>query len=126
MDNSIITLPNSILSDGKVINWNKNQKRRYEFNLRFKLDSKVSALKEISDKIKLVLKTNPDIIQDNINVNFTEILEDSIKLNIYFYTPIVDYVKFLEFKNEINILILSLLEKEGVQLAYPTQRIIKF
>lgn len=126
MDNSIITLPNSILSDGKVINWNKNQKRRYEFDLRFKLDSKVSALKEISDKIKLVLNTNPNIIQDNINVNFTEILEDSIKLNIYFYTPIVDYVKFLEFKNEINILILSLLEKEGVQLAYPTQRIIKF
>ena len=37
---------------------------------------------EISNRIKFVLKTNKDIIQDNINVNFTEILEDSVKLNV--------------------------------------------
>lgn len=124
MDNSIITLPNSILADGKVINWNENQKRRYEFNLRFKLNSNVTTLKEISNRIKFVLKTNKDIIQDNINVNFTEILNDSVNLNIYFYTPIVEYTNFLEFKSEINIMILSMLEKEGVELAYPTQSVV--
>ena len=124
MDNSLITLPNSILSDGKVINWNENQKRRYEFNLRFKLNSNVTILKEMSNRIKFVLKTNKDIIQDNINVNFTEILDDSVKLNIYFYTPIVEYTKFLEFKSEINIMILAMLEKEGIELAYPTQSIV--
>lgn len=124
MDNTIVTLPNSILSDGKVINWNKIEKRRYEFNLRFKLNSNVTTLKEISNRIKFVLKTNKDILQDNINVNFTEILEDSVKLNIYFYTSIVDYTKFLEFKSEINIMILSMLEKEGIELAFPTQSVV--
>ena len=79
---------------------------------------------EISNRIKFVLKTNKDIIQDNINVNFTEILNDSVNLNIYFYTPIVEYTKFLEFKSEINIMILSMLEKEGVELAYPTQSVV--
>lgn len=124
MDNSVITLPNSILSDGKVTNWNENKKRKYEFNLRFKLNSNVTTLKEISNRIKFVLKTNKDIIQDNINVNFIEILEDSVKLNVYFYTSIVEYTKFLEFKSEINIMILSMLEKEGIELALPTQSVV--
>lgn len=123
-DNSLITVPNSILSDGQVINWSKNCKRRYEFNLRFKLDSNITTLKEISNRIRFVLKTNKDIIQDSINVNFTQILEDSINLNIYFYTPIVEYSEFLEFKSEINIMILAMLEKERIQLAYPTQSVV--
>lgn len=124
MDNSLITVPNSILSDGKVINWSKNVKRKYEFNLRFKLNSNVSTLKEISNRIKFVLKTNKDIIQDNINVNFTDILDDSVVLNIYFYTNIVEYTEFLKFKSDINMIILSLLEKENIELAYPTQTIM--
>ena len=124
LNNAIVTLPNSILSDGKVTNWNKVLKRRYEFNLKFKLNSNVTVLKEISNRIKFVLKTNKDIIPDSINVNFSEILEDGINLNIYFYTPIVDYVKFIEFKSEINMMILSMLEKEGIELAYPTSNVI--
>lgn len=124
MDNSLVTIPNSTLSDGKVINWSKNVKRKYEFNLRFKLNSNISTLKEISNRIKFVLKTNKDIIQDNINVNFTEILEDSVVLNIYFYTNIVEYREFLKFKSDINMIILSMLEKENVELAYPTQVVL--
>lgn len=125
MDNSLITVPNSVLADGKVVNWSKNIKRKYEFNLRFKLNSNVATLKEISNRIKFVLKTNKDIIQDNININFTNISEDAIVLNIYFYTGIVEYTEFLKFKSDINMLILSILEKEKVELAYPTKIVIQ-
>lgn len=124
MDNSLVTVPNSILADGQVMNWSKNFKRKYEFNLRFKLDSNITVLKEMSNRIRFVLKTNKDIIPDDIHINFTEILEDSIKLNIYFYTTIVNYSDFLEFKSDINMIILSMLEKEGIKLAYPTQSIV--
>lgn len=65
-----------------------------------------------------------NVISDNINVNFTQILDDSLNLNIYFYTPIVIYRDFLKFKNEINIIILNILDKEGIKLAYPTKNII--
>lgn len=125
LDNYVVTLPNSLLSDGKVANWSKNYKRRYDFNLRFRLDSDVKLLKEIGNRIKFVLKTNKDIISEDIHVNFTQILEDSINLNVYFYTTIVDYSDFLEFKSEINMIILALLEKEGIKLAYPSYEIIK-
>lgn len=119
-ENTLITIPNSVLADGKVINWSKNVKRRYEFNLRFKLNSNVTLLKEISNRIKFVLKTNKDIIQDNINVNFTNIAEDAIVLNVYFYTNIVDYTEYLAFKSDINIMILGMLEKENIELVAPT------
>ena len=43
---------------------------------------------------------------------------------MYFYTNIVEYTEFLKFKSDINMIILSLLEKENIELAYPTQTIM--
>jgi MscS family membrane protein len=70
-----------------------------------------------------VLANNPHVIENTIQVNFAEISDSSNNIKMFMYINETDYLKFLNIKEEILCSLLVLLEKENVELAYPTQTI---
>lgn len=122
-DNSVVTIPNSILSNEVIANWSKLEKRKLEISLRLPLEIKAQELEILSKKFKIVLENNKDILEDSIQVDVNKIKEDNIEISIVLYTSITEYNKFLNIKQEININILKILEAEGIKLAYPGRNV---
>lgn len=122
-DSTLVTIPNSVITNNSIINWSRLEKRRYIQNVKLPLETNSETLERIVGRLKFVFQTNEKIIQDPINVHFTSIDPDGINLQIYFFTEIIEYVPFLEFKQEVNEQILKILESENVKIAYPGQNV---
>lgn len=123
LNNTIITIPNATITSESVVNWNKLKSRRLDFNLNLSMATTADKIKDIVDKLKLILRNNPDILPETVQVNFDEIGSYSSDIKIYFYINETEYNKFLDAKQKIYCDILELIERENVDLAYPTQTV---
>lgn len=123
INNTLITIPNSVITSEYVINWNTLKSRRLDLVLNLELNTTTEKIKKIIKEIKLVLATNPHVIEDTIQVNFAEIGSCSSDIKMFMYIDETNYIKFLNIKEEILCSLLELVEKENIELAYPTQTV---
>lgn len=122
-ENSIVNIPNSIIANESLINCSKIEKRRYKINLGIALETPLSKVKTVEEKIKTMLKEKENVMDDSIIVKFDKITDNTINLLIYAFTDSVDYGSFLKQKEEINFKIMQILESENVELAYDTKTV---
>lgn len=122
-DNSIITIPNATITSESIVNWNKIQSRRLDFVLNLSMNTVSEKIKNVVEKIKLILRNNPDVLPETVQVSLDEIASYSIDIKIFLYINETDYRKFLTSKEKIYCDILELVERENIDLAYPTQTI---
>lgn len=122
-ENSVVNVPNSILSNSSIINWSKMEKRRYKFDLTIELETPLNKLESLKKNIEEMLKKHEDVIDDSIIVKFDEITERGINILVYVYTNSVDYTSFLNAKENINYKIMQILEEEHIKLAYDTKTV---
>ena len=123
INNQIIVVPNSILADSSLINATKREKRRYELRLTLELTTPLEKVHELSDILKEVLNSHTSILKNSILVYFDTISDNGIDLQIVAYTSIIDFNQFIAFKEQLNYEILATVEKQQVELAYPSQTI---
>lgn len=123
VSNSIITIPNSVITSNYVINWSRLASRRMDLVLNLHLDTPTDTIRKLVKQIKFVLENNSDVIKDTVQVHTSAIAASSVDVSIYFYVKETDYVKFLGVKENILYDILDVVVKENVDLAYPTQTI---
>lgn len=123
MNNSLVTIPNSKIASEYVINWNRLKSRRVDITLNLDLNTSTEKIKKTIKEIKLVLKNNSHVIEDTIQVHFDQIASCSSDIKIFLYVNETEYVKFLNAKQEILCSLLTLIEKENIELAYPTQTV---
>lgn len=122
-DNTIITIPNSIVTSEYIKNWNKLKSRRFDCVLNLSMETSVEKIKKIITQMKLVLKEHPKVKPDTVEVFFNQVASYSNDIKIFLYVNETNYIKFSKIKEEIYCSLLELLEKENVDLAYPTQTI---
>ena len=118
-DNSLVNIPNGVLSNEAVINWSKMEKRKYKLNLKLPLDTPVEVLQRIISKIYFMLINNQNVINEDTYVKLDEIESDGVSIMIYVFTNSVDYDSYMNCKENINKSILEILEKEDIDLAFP-------
>ncbi len=122
-ENSLVNVPNSIISNTSVINWSKMEKRRYKANIKIDLSTSVDKLQELKKRILDMLHEREGIIDDSTMVKFDNVSEDGLNLLIYTYTDSVDYESYLSEVEDINYKILKILKEENIELAYDTTNV---
>ena len=122
-DNTIITIPNSVVTTEYVKNWNKLKSRRFDCILTLDKETSVEKTKKLISQIKLVLKQNSKVNSDTVEVFLNDISSYSNDIKIFLYINEVNYIKFSKIKEEIYYDLVELLEKENIELAFPTQTV---
>lgn len=122
-ENTLVTIPNSTLSNASITNWSKLEKRRFDINLNLPLETSSEKIQDIISKLDIVLNSNEDVVKDSVRINFNKIDTDGINIWIYLYTTNTIYDDYFRFKQEINECVLKVLEAEKVKLAYPGRRV---
>jgi small-conductance mechanosensitive channel len=119
-----LVLSNKELTTASIRNFKKMKKRRISFGFGVTYDTPLKKLKKIPDIIKSVINSEKLENVDRLDrVHFTEFGDFSLNFEIIYYMKSQDYVKYRDTQQEINFRILEAFEKEGIEMAFPTQTI---
>ncbi|MBP3041410.1 mechanosensitive ion channel family protein [Bacillaceae bacterium Marseille-Q3522] len=120
-EQSLVTVPNSILSNEAITNWSKMGKRRVILRLDIAFDTPRYQIEQTVSAIKTYLKNHTGIHQDAIMVTFDQITAGSIEIFIQYFTVTTVWEEYLNIKQEVNYKILEIFEQENVEISVPTQ-----
>ena len=120
-NNAVITIPNSTITSTYIVNWNRLTTRRFDCVLNLSLDTSSEKIKKIVKEIRFVLENNPIVLRETVEVSLDEITSCSSNIKIFLYVKEADYSRYLKVKQDILCSLLFLIEKENIELAYPTQ-----
>ncbi len=116
-----LVISNKELTNASVRNFRKLEKRRVTFTLGVTYDTKSEKLRKISEIIKNIFESVE--LADLDRVNFTEFGDFSLKFLIIYYVNSSDWGKYLETQESINFAIKEAFEREGIEMAFPTNTV---
>ena len=116
-----LVLANSVLTTTSVRNFKKLRKRRIIFHFGVTYDTPIEKLKKIPDMVRKIVDGNELATVDRIH--FKEFGDFSLNFEIVYYMNSKDYAKYMDTQQEINFAIKEAFEKEGIEMAFPTQTI---
>jgi len=119
-DKRPLYVPNSVFMTIAVENPSRMTNRRiYEtIGLRYGDADKIGLV--VSD-VKTMLLEHPEIdTEATLIVNLVSFSASSLDFFIYTFTKTTDWVRFHEIKQDIMLKIISIVEKHGTEIAFPT------
>jgi small-conductance mechanosensitive channel len=116
-----LVVPNTELTAADINNFSDMETRRIQFNIGVAYETERKKLEKINDYIK-------EIIEGIENVEFRrshlkEFGDSALIFEVVFVVNDNDYNVYMDIRQKINFAILKKLEKESIEIAYPTQKI---
>lgn len=122
-ENSIVTIPNSTITNESLINWSKMKKRRYKENFELELSTPLKKICDVENKLIEMLENHPRVLKDSLVVKFDKVTSNGYNILINIYTDALNYEDYLATSENINFKIMDILNKEKVELAYPSNSV---
>ena len=114
-----LVFSNTDLTNSRVRNYKKMDKRRVVFKLGVTYQTNLQQLKEIPVIITNIIKSINDTVFDR--THFFSYGDFSLIFEVVYYVISSDYNKYMDIQQEINFKIKEEFEKRGIKFAYPTQ-----
>ena len=122
-ENSIVTIPNSTISNEALINWSKMKKRRYKQDFVIELSTPLKKVCDVQSKITTMLENHSRVSKEGLVVKFDKVTNSGYNILVRVFTDAISYTDFLNTSENINLNIMDILQKEKVELAYNSQTI---
>ena len=114
-----LVFSNSDLTDSRLRNYKRMEKRRVVFKLGVTYQTSHERLEEIPEIITNIIKNVDDAISDR--AHFSSFGDFSLIFEVVYYVMSSDYNKYMDIQQRINLAINEEFEKRGIEFAYPTQ-----
>ncbi len=121
---SLVSIPNSIMSNEPVTNWSKMGKRRVNITFQIPMDTPHEKIEMMLEKIRAMLQENEDINQDMIVVNLQGFKNATLEVLMYFFTKTTTWVSYLKVTEAISLKVLHIFEELQIPITLPAQRMI--
>ena len=119
-----LVVSNRELINKEIRNFKKMRRRRVSFTIGVTYDTPLEKLKKIPEIIKDIIDPEKLPYVDQLErVHFKEFGPYSLNFEIVYYLKTKDYIKYMDTQQEINFRIKEAFEKEGIEMAFPTQTI---
>jgi MscS family membrane protein len=121
LDQSLVNVPNSKLTDSAVTNWSRLTKRRMDFMIGLTYDTNAEQMREVVDGLRDLLKAQEDVDPESVIVHFVEFGGSSLDIRLIAYFFIVDWGEFTAKREYVNLQIMELIESMGLGFAFPSR-----
>ncbi len=117
-DKTVSIVPNATLASGVIKNWSRMYKRRVKIN--FRIDGITSEkLEAVLAGIRNILASDEGVHQEFHMVNFRQVEGNARIIRLYYFTKTINWKEHEQLRENVNLKVLRLFEKEGVdKLAY--------
>lgn len=116
-----LIVSNKELTGTKVRNFRKLKKRRVVFTIGVSYTTPLVKLQKIPSMIAEII-SNLELTEYE-RTHFSEFGDFSLNFLTVYYMKTDDYAKYMDTQQTINFAIVEAFEKEGVEIAFPTQMI---
>ncbi|MCL6575240.1 MAG: mechanosensitive ion channel family protein [Kyrpidia sp.] len=120
---ALVTVPNSLLAGEPITNWARMGKRQVSFHLGLSYRTPRKKLEQCVKEIRALLHEHPETHNETILVNFDQFGASSLDIFVYYFTTTTVWSEYLQVKEEINLKIMEILERHGVEIAFPSQSV---
>ena len=121
--NSLITIPNSLLTTTAINNWSRMKKRRIKMTIGLTYDTTPDQMVAAVAAIREVIKNDEKISQDFHLINFTELGAYSLEIFIYCFTVTTDWSAHLQARQDFIVNTMKAIYDLGLTFAFPTQTV---
>lgn len=122
--NSVMYVPNSIISNSMVDNHGKRQFRRFYTRLSITYDTPTRLIEVFVKGVEEIVIQHPDTRKDNYNIFLNEYGASALEVMLYIFFKVPDWNAELRCRQEIMLEINKLAEHLGVRFAFPTQTLM--
>jgi len=116
-----LVISNKELTETQVHNYKRMEKRRAVFSLGVIYETPTEKLKRVPQIIKEIIEKVE--LAEIDRVHFKEFGDFSLNFEVVYYVKSSSYYDYMDTQQEINFAIKERFEKEGIEMAYPTQTI---
>ena len=114
-----MVIPNKELTDARVQNYKRMERRRYMFSLGVVYGTSQEKLEKIPKIIEEIINDIDDVDFDR--AHFASYGDFSLNFDVSYYVNIIDFKEYMDRRQKINLEIYKQFGKEGIEFAYPTQ-----
>ncbi len=114
-----LVFSNKDLTDSRIHNYRKMERRRVVFRLGVIYQTKADQLEEIPKIVKKIIEDEKNVQFDR--GNFATFGDFSLNFEFVYYVGSPDYNEFMDRQQSINLKIYREFEKRNIEFAYPTQ-----
>ncbi|MCJ7651324.1 MAG: mechanosensitive ion channel family protein [Candidatus Lokiarchaeota archaeon] len=114
-----IVFSNTDLTNSRVHNYKKMERRRVVFKLGVVYQTPSRKLKMIPQIVKEIIERQDDTVFDR--GHFASYGDFSLNFEFVYYVAGSDYNKYMDIQQSINLTIFEAFEKEEIEFAYPSQ-----
>ena len=118
---SLLTIPNSLLSNSTIDNLGKRQARRTRLTLDITYDTSPEKIEAFVEGIKNIIESNDYTRKDYYQCYFSDYGPYSLKILLNFFLKVSDWDSELLQKQNIFLEIIRLAKELEVGFAFPTQ-----
>jgi MscS family membrane protein len=119
-DKRPLYVPNAIFTQIAVENPSRMLNRRIYETIGIRYDD-AGKMATIVERVKSMLKAHPAIdTEQTLIVNFNGFASSSLDFFVYSFTKTTNWVEFHEVKQDILLKILTIIEEQGAECAFPT------
>jgi len=116
-----LVVPNKYLTDNKIHNYKKMEKRRVSTSLGVEYGTSTKKLKLINTEVKRIVDKVKNATFDRIH--FKEFGDSALIFELVYYIDMPDYVTYMDIREKVNFGIKESFEKYKIEMAFPTQTV---
>lgn len=122
-NNSLVTVPNSLLITAKVDNMGKREFRRVKTMIAVQYDTTPEQIDAFCEGIRELIRRQPYTRKDYYQVFLNEFNSSSLDILLNLYLDCNDWSVELRERHRLFVDIVRLAKRLGVQFAFPTQTV---
>ena len=123
-EKSLIVVPNQFLANQSLENFSRRNVRRIKMTIGLTYSTTRDQMVKILKEIREMLRNHPGIAKDQLlMVYFTDFGDSSLDIFVYCFTNTADWAKYLEIREDVNLKIMEIVERNGASFAFPSRSI---
>jgi len=121
--NSLITIPNSRMTNTHVDNYGARRYRRLRTVLSLTYSTPPEKIDAFCEGVRELIRLHPYTRKDYYHVYFNQFSASSLDIMLYVFFDVPDWSTELREKHRLFVDILRLTDRLGVEFAFPTQTV---
>ena len=123
LDDTVLTVPNTIIADDLITNYAKLNKRLVEMQIGLVYSTDNETLERCMDRIRGIIESEPKAEKNGVRVRFVEFDDSALNIEIRFYVAITPLEEYYEFLSGFNLKVKQAVEESGADFAFPSRSV---
>ena len=122
-DNTVVYIPNSVLSSANINNWRMRKWRKMDCSFGVLYSTTAQQIETIVSNLREHVKTHPEIYGPNYYIHLDSFGDSSINIRTVVYSLDKGIIQHLQDKQDFMLVIMRIVENAGTSFAFPTRTI---